>query len=74
MTIERLAEIHRQMTELLAESRRVIRAIDPAVYEKAARTWMAHLEMALTRDHEYLGSADGTMADTIGELSTGEPE
>ena len=74
MSIERLTEIHRQMMALLAETRETIRALDPVVYKKADRAWMAHLEMALTRDHEYLGSADGTMEDTISELAGSERE
>lgn len=62
------------MTQLLCEAREIVRMLDPMVYKKADRTWMAHLEMALTRDHEYLGSADGTIEDTISELAGSERE
>lgn len=75
----RQEEIATELEEIKAEIRR---AVDHAkellhgaggvIDERARRTWVAHIEMALDRDHEWMGGGDQTMQDTIHELVTGE--
>jgi hypothetical protein len=67
-----LAEIQAEMIDLLDRARTLLRGTGMAK-ERAEAYWLAHVEMALSDDHGYLGGSTVTMADTIRELR-GEDE
>ncbi|MHC4464217.1 MAG: hypothetical protein ACYS30_22735 [Planctomycetota bacterium] len=66
----RLEEIQNEMLELLREAKSLIRRSgDSRTFERARSYWLAHVEMALTKEHGYMGGSMVTMQDTIEELS-----
>ena len=69
--IERLIEIQGEMLELLGEAADLLRGItgdDRMIFERADAYWLAHIRMALTKDHGFLGGSMVDMDDTIEEL------
>jgi hypothetical protein len=73
---ERLVDIHAEMMNLLSEAEKLIRRenSNPIVWERAKSYWVAHIKMALSNDHSYIGRSGCTMEDTIRELDPGEEE
>ncbi len=45
---------------------------EPIIYDRAKGYWMAQIKMAVSDDHDYIGGASITFADTISELRYGE--
>ena len=68
---DRLVEIQEEMLSLLNEAKRLIQREGGITYERAKSYWMAHIEMGLTNNHSYLGSAGCSMDNTINELDPG---
>jgi hypothetical protein len=64
---DELAEIQAEMVDLLDRARALLRGTG-MVKERAEAYWLAHVETALSDDHDYLGGSMVTMADTIQEL------
>ena len=65
-----LSEINQQMLDLLRQAARLLRAAPDPTYRRAKAYWLAHITMALTDEHDYLGSGTVTMQDTIRELES----
>lgn len=69
---DRLKEIQEQMQDLLSEAKEIIRRGPKWNYDRAKSYWLAHVEMGLSNEHSYLGSAGCSMDDTINELEPPE--
>ena len=65
-----LTAIHEQMLDLLHQAERLLRAAPDPTYQRAKAYWLAHITMALTDEHDYLGSGTVTMQETIRELES----
>lgn len=65
---ERLEEIRLSMLEMFGEAKQIVRGASSSTYERAKAYWLAQVEMALTNDHSFLGSAGVSMEDTIKEI------
>ena len=64
----RLKEIQDEMLELLDEADRILRHdFGGMIYERARSYWLAHVKMALTKEHGFLGGSMVDMEDTIKE-------
>ena len=73
--LDRLHEIQEEMLDLLSEARGILSKDAPrSVRERAKAYWLAHAEMALTNEHQYLGGSMCSFEDTLGELERGEEE
>jgi len=68
---DRLAEIKEEMLELIGEANELLCNHDVITHERARRTWIAHIECSLTRDHSWLDRSTN-MEDTIEELTKGD--
>jgi hypothetical protein len=67
-SLERLEEIEREIGALVEEASDVIRGFGERPYERAKSYWIAHIKMALNKEHDYLGGSMVTLADTRKEL------
>jgi hypothetical protein len=65
---KRLVKIHEKMLDLLEEARRFLEREGGIEWERANSYWLAHIEMALTKENRYLGSSMYTMEDTLRAL------
>ena len=66
--LDRLKEIQGEMLELLDEADRILRHdFGGMIYERARSYWLAHVKMALTKEHGYLGGSMCNFEDTISE-------
>jgi hypothetical protein len=63
-----LFDIQQEMLELLERARHLLHDAPAMTYQRADAYWLAHAQMALTRDHIYLGGSMVTMEDTIAEI------
>jgi hypothetical protein len=73
--IRNLEDIKDQMLALLEHAGEYIDMYAPKDVASQARSmWMAHVEMALTKDHGYLGGCDPCMEDTIQAMKGGEED
>lgn len=71
--LERLREIQYEMLELLDEAKRILRDdFGGMTYERANAYWLAHVKMALTKDHGFLGGSMVDMEDTLAECEDGD--
>ena len=67
--LDRLKEIRDEMLELLDEADRILRHdFGGLIYDRAKSYWLAHVKMALTKEHGYLGSSMCDFEDTISEI------
>jgi len=66
--LDRLGEIKLEMEELLDEAKFLTRELDRGEWDRAERTWYAHIQMHLDGDHEWLGGASHTLEDTLATL------
>ena len=69
---ERLANIKDEIKELIREAKGIVRFKGGITYERARSYWLAHIIMALDKDHEFLGGSMFTMQDTIKEMKDAE--
>ncbi len=73
-SIERLVNIKDEMLELLGEAQDLLTStshlatIGPSILDRAEAYWLAHIRVALSNDHDYLGESMCSMEDTIKEL------
>lgn len=68
--IDRLTDIKNEMISLLNEAKGIIR-LGPAITQDRAKGYcLAQLEMALTNEHGYLGSATVSLENVIDELES----
>ena len=68
-SLDRLKEIRDEMLELLDEADRILRRdFGGLIYERAKSYWLAHVKMALTKDHGYLGGSMVDFEDTLKEI------
>lgn len=65
---ERLEEIAQEMSMLLDEAEGLVRGTPEE--GRAKSYWVAHIAMALSDDHSYMGSSMSTMAESARELMT----
>jgi hypothetical protein len=66
--MSRLEDIHEKMLELLYEAKEIVtshRDTHPMIYERMKAYWHPHIQMALTKDHEYLGGDGATMEEAV---------
>lgn len=64
--VERLLDIKDEMKELLHEAASLIRGTNQERFSESY--WIAHIKMALDKDHGYLTSGHDTMQATIEAL------
>jgi len=64
--VRRLEEIQEEMLSLLDEARGILEGT--RAYSRADAYWLAHVKIALTNEHDYLGESMCSMEDTIEEL------
>ncbi|MEF9388571.1 hypothetical protein V4890_23555 [Ralstonia solanacearum species complex bacterium KE056] len=73
--VEELTEIQQQMLELIENARGLLKAGGfGSALDRAEDYWIAHMTMALSDDHGYLGRSGCTLQDTIEEIGSGEDE
>ena len=69
---QRLDEIKDELLELLDEAEDIVRDLDTApdkmTYNRAYAYWIPQLTMALTNEHEWLGSCSVCLEETIEDL------
>lgn len=67
--MNRLEEIRDTMLELLDEAKSIVNSKCSRLTKDRMRAyWFAQIQMALTDDHCYLGSAGATMQEAIDEI------
>ncbi|MFZ5615540.1 MAG: hypothetical protein ACOY4L_12085 [Pseudomonadota bacterium] len=67
--IDELREIQMQMLEGLGQAKTLIKQIGREMtLQRAEAYWLAHIQIALTNDHGYLGNSMCSMEDTIAEI------
>lgn len=67
--IDRLCAIQEEMLELLNEAGDIIRQSDENIHwDRAKAYWYAHVQIALSNNHDYLGGSMHNMQDTISYL------
>ena len=72
---ERLHHIQTQILGLLDEARKLIQRNAPEItWERAKSYWFAQAQMAITDEHEYIGSATFSMDSAIQEMEAHEDE
>lgn len=71
---ERLTEIKEEMKDLLGEAQDLFRQEGGMTYTRAKSYPLAHIAMALDKDHDYLGGSMFTFNDLIEELDDPEDE
>lgn len=64
---QKLQAIKNDIAGLLDEAHRLLRPTGCS-YDIANRTWLRHIRMTLDDKHEFLGSYDVTIQDTINEF------
>ena len=73
-SVDRLMEIQIEMLELLGEAESVIQEAtsngDSIILNRAQSYWLAHVKVALTKDHGFLAGSVVDMDDTIQELDS----
>ncbi len=69
----RLIAIQEEMLDLLNEAKSLIKH-EGLAYDRAKAYWIGAVEMGLTNDHSYLGSAGVSMQDTIEETHPEDEE
>ncbi|GJM44077.1 MAG: hypothetical protein DHS20C21_09190 [Gemmatimonadota bacterium] len=73
--VAELEELKAQIREALDQAKQHLRDAGGMIGERARRTWIAHIEMALDHDHEWMGGGcDTTMQDTLEELANAEDD
>lgn len=71
----RLLEIQEEMLDLIDQAKTLVRRSGNVhEYECAKAYWIANIEMALSNEHDYVGHAGRTFAETIGALEPSEEE
>lgn len=67
--LENLIQIKNDISALIQEAQNILRRnADHMTYERAKSYWIAHIIMALDKEHNYLGGSMFTFQDTINEL------
>lgn len=67
--IDELREIQMQMLECLEQAKTLIKQSGQEMtLQRAEAYWLAHIRIALTNDHGYLGNSMCSMEDTIAEI------
>lgn len=66
-TLDRLGEIKDEIKELVEEARATVALAFPDHSNRARRTWIARIRMALDEDHEWVGRQH-TLEDTLYEI------
>ena len=77
--LEDLNIISGELADHLNEAEQLIREAatlrgEQLIFERAKGYWMAQIKMALSDDHDYLGGASVTFADTIKEIRDEEDD
>ena len=72
--IAELEAITEELKDIVDRATRTLRGIGGLAEERARHYWLAQLEMLIHNDHEWLGSAGCTIADTIEELGDEEDD
>jgi len=70
-----LKELKEELKDLIARIKDEVqdassRLDNDSIYDRASHQWIAHIEMAIDDDHNWLGR-QFTMQDTINELKSG---
>jgi len=63
-----------QMLELLEEMRDLVNSGPDHIKARAKAYWLPHVEMALTKEHGFLGGSMCDVQDTINELREDEED
>ena len=77
--LEDLDIILNELADHLSEAEVLIREAatlrdEQLIFDRARLYWMAQIKMALSDDHDYLGGASVTFADTIKEIRDEEDD
>jgi len=70
---EELAELQHEIAERVLRAKELLRSA-PSEINQRARYWLSQLEVALSDEHEWVGSSACTMADTVDELDEAADE
>jgi len=73
--VDRLKEIQGEMLDLLNEARGLIMQAfgrDSMIFKRADAYWLAHVKIALTKEHGFLGGSMCDFEDTIKECEEDE--
>lgn len=69
-----LEDLQQDMLSNLSEMKSLLRSVDDKmIYERARQYWLAHIELALTKDTMWLGGSMVNCDDTLQELNA-DPE
>lgn len=72
---DELRELQAQMLECLDQAKRLIEQTGQHItLQRAEAYWLAHVRIALTNDHGYLGGSMCSMEDTIEEIAGSEDD
>ena len=71
---DRLQEIQEEMLNLMDEAKTLLRQENRYVLERAQSYWIPQIEIALSREHNYVASCICCMEDTIAELDEGDDQ
>lgn len=72
---DQLEEVYEELQDLLYNLKRLVRQIPyRALSERANRGVLAHIEIALNNEHQWMGRNYTTLADVIEELRAGPEE
>jgi hypothetical protein len=74
--IVRLEEIRDEIAERMNEAKKILNGVDPTTRIRAARYWIAEIEVALGGETEWLKRSGHSMKETIEALrsESGEDE
>lgn len=70
----KLSEIKEEIKDLLFKAKEIVRRADKFEYDRASGYWIAQIETALDKNHDWLGGCMCTMEDTINALSDNDYE
>lgn len=69
---QRLDEIKDELLELIEEAEKIVRDLDISpdrmIYHRAYAYWIPQMTMAVTNDHDWLGSCSVCLEETIEDL------
>lgn len=64
-----LEEIGEEILGLIDRADKLLRHADPAEHDRASHYWLAHLRMAISDDHGYMGRSFNTLKDSVNTLA-----
>ena len=66
---ELLQDLKEKLEDALFDVEEIINACPDHIKARAKAYWLSHIKIALTNDHDFMGSSMCSMEDTINELN-----